>query len=519
MEANASEVKDPFNQQRVENAQVEKTEIKLKTKKENAQEKLESTAAGVADEVNGFAKKVKGAIVNNANEELLNGLRGFYAKKGDLLLQEAMNRNIKYAKLLDLNDLDESALPCDMFIYLEKKYKKSPLKKSHLVLQGESLICIAQAEAMQLNALRNLNMLDDGDEPIAGARIYLQEKVSRKPAIITAKSEAATTQKMKNQEMAAAVKSEEVNIANSVFTKQELENQKGNLENDYKIIPKQNTDNQEKVKSVSIEEIAEQQAQLGTEMTAEMKNEIATIEKEKMLLENEKRELENFKKEQAERELANQIALERQLLVAKQKEAEAQLNQTVVANTAPALPVAQPEIVVPVKPSLKSPSTYDEANVSEELHRLKKIMDEVVYAAPMPIKKKIAPAATVTVPAKQTTNSVKPQSPAPKQAVPANNPNKPGPKSTLPLNPKTNAPAKQAEPVKPSKPKVEIIGAAQQKAKNDAAKKAAAIKTETKPKTEVKSKTDAKSKVDAKKDAKKKEIKPAAQAPKKPVKK
>src|SRR5690606_16405533 len=50
-----------------------------------------------------------------------NGKKGFYARKGDLLLEFAIKNKIRYSKLLEMNDLPDAPLEADMFIYLEKK--------------------------------------------------------------------------------------------------------------------------------------------------------------------------------------------------------------------------------------------------------------------------------------------------------------------------------------------------------------------------------------------------------------
>lgn len=51
------------------------------------------------------------------------GKKGFYAKKGDMLLEAAIKNRIRYARLLELNDLQDRPLEADMFIYLEKRAK------------------------------------------------------------------------------------------------------------------------------------------------------------------------------------------------------------------------------------------------------------------------------------------------------------------------------------------------------------------------------------------------------------
>ncbi len=102
-----------------------------------------------------------------------NGLKGFYAPKGDLLLEYAIKHRIRYSRLLELNDLFDQPLESDMFIYLEKKKKTGP-EETYVVQPGETLLIIAQSAGMQLESLRNLNHIAPGQEPEPGSTLYLQ---------------------------------------------------------------------------------------------------------------------------------------------------------------------------------------------------------------------------------------------------------------------------------------------------------------------------------------------------------
>jgi LysM repeat protein len=48
------------------------------------------------------------------------GLKGFWAHKGDVLLEYAIQYKVRYAKLLEMNGLPDAPLANDQFIYLEK---------------------------------------------------------------------------------------------------------------------------------------------------------------------------------------------------------------------------------------------------------------------------------------------------------------------------------------------------------------------------------------------------------------
>ncbi len=114
--------------------------------------------------------------------QTVNGLKAFYARKGDVLLDAAIRHKIHYPKLLEINDLPDAPLEADMFIYLERKNTKGKHQR-YIVQQGESLIQIAQAEGLQLKQLRAYNMLEAGEEPQPGAVLYLQQPAPGKPPV------------------------------------------------------------------------------------------------------------------------------------------------------------------------------------------------------------------------------------------------------------------------------------------------------------------------------------------------
>lgn len=111
-----------------------------------------------------------------------NGLKGFYARRGDLLLNAAYKNNIRYAKLLEINDLADEPLKEDLFIYLEKKNKQGS-KEKYVVGEGESLSYIAQETGIRLKELRTMNHLVAGEEPETGAELYLKRTSEKKPLL------------------------------------------------------------------------------------------------------------------------------------------------------------------------------------------------------------------------------------------------------------------------------------------------------------------------------------------------
>jgi LysM repeat protein len=111
-----------------------------------------------------------------------NGMRGFYGKKGDMLLEYAIKNKIRYAKLLEMNDLPDAPLEADMFVYLTRKAKAGQAY-THMVENGETMMQISQDEGIQLAQLRLFNHLEKGEEPVAGSVLNLQGATDAPPKV------------------------------------------------------------------------------------------------------------------------------------------------------------------------------------------------------------------------------------------------------------------------------------------------------------------------------------------------
>ena len=109
-----------------------------------------------------------------------NGIRGFYAPKGALLLDAAQKFDMRYAKLLEINDLADEPLPADMFIYLKKKNRVGSVE-THKVQFGENLSMISQDHGITMSELQRLNHLLPGEEPEEGSVLYMQTLAPSKP--------------------------------------------------------------------------------------------------------------------------------------------------------------------------------------------------------------------------------------------------------------------------------------------------------------------------------------------------
>ncbi|MCB9045227.1 MAG: glucosaminidase domain-containing protein [Chitinophagales bacterium] len=113
----------------------------------------------------------------------INNLKAIYGKKGDMPLQYAVRNGIRYEKFLEINDLKEEPLPADMPLYLERKHFWG-IRPMHLVKYGEVMIEIAQKEGIQLKYLRDLNYMEEDEEPVPGVTLELQAQAGSKPNVM-----------------------------------------------------------------------------------------------------------------------------------------------------------------------------------------------------------------------------------------------------------------------------------------------------------------------------------------------
>lgn len=117
---------------------------------------------------------------NDDGTVMLNGLRALRCAKGETLLDKAMKYNIRYARLLEINELADEPLKRDMFIYLEPKRAKG-FHNSYLVQEGETVELIAHNEGMNSRQLRIYNLLAQNEQPQAGSVLQLQQQSDTKP--------------------------------------------------------------------------------------------------------------------------------------------------------------------------------------------------------------------------------------------------------------------------------------------------------------------------------------------------
>lgn len=152
-----------------------------------AQEKEQTPKQTLAPTIASAATQQNDAAVVSGTR--YNGLRAVYCRKGEVLLDKAMAYNIRYAKLLEINELPDEPLKRDMYIYLEPKRTKG-VHVSYMVQEGETIEAIAHNEAMTVRQLRILNLLALNEQPVAGAILNLQEQSDVRPATYIAEPSA-----------------------------------------------------------------------------------------------------------------------------------------------------------------------------------------------------------------------------------------------------------------------------------------------------------------------------------------
>jgi hypothetical protein len=113
----------------------------------------------------------------------INAARVIYVKAGVSLLSLSNRYEIPLARLLEFNDMNqEDVLNNDQLIFLQRK-RKAGSTPFHIVLAGESMYTICQAEGIRYDNILEFNRLKPGEEPAPGEKIYLQAISDIKPAL------------------------------------------------------------------------------------------------------------------------------------------------------------------------------------------------------------------------------------------------------------------------------------------------------------------------------------------------
>lgn len=275
------------------------------------------------------------------------GIKGFWAKNGDNMESLANARNMKLARMLELNDLETVVLPYDMFVFVEKK-KKIGTVEFHLVKENENMHLISQKEAILLENLYAFNNLKKGEEPLEGEQLALQYRSYAKPKIKNL---------IQNENKVEITKNEVVNQIETV--------EEQNIVKDIKKSETKVTQTQQATTDNNIENIG------NGIINAEKANKIEKI----------------FNKENPEKFEAKANNTPKEILKVENKE--------IATDTKTVEEVKTPIEVKNVKKErpLAPKRTYNEPGIDDSVKILKERFDQFVYR-PIEVKKKAAPVKT-----------------------------------------------------------------------------------------------------------------------------
>jgi LysM repeat protein len=107
-----------------------------------------------------------------------------YVKKGASFLAIAKQYDVDLSKIFEFNEISQAEETTrDQLIYLQRK-RKTGNNKLHIVQPGETLHDIAQQEAIRLESLLELNLLNDRHmQPAIGEQLSLQSKSATMPKL------------------------------------------------------------------------------------------------------------------------------------------------------------------------------------------------------------------------------------------------------------------------------------------------------------------------------------------------
>jgi LysM repeat protein len=154
---------------------VEEKELKSVSEEQSVPEKKAIPITEAAD-------KAQAVVMANADDGTVrvHNIRAVYCQKGELLLDKAMKYNVRYARLLEINELNDEPLPRAMYVYLEQKNSKGA-HPTYTVQEGETIESIAHNEGMASRQLRIFNLMAQNEQPVAGSILKLQEQSDERP--------------------------------------------------------------------------------------------------------------------------------------------------------------------------------------------------------------------------------------------------------------------------------------------------------------------------------------------------
>jgi LysM repeat protein len=119
------------------------------------------------------------AVVSYPDGEFrINDTRVVYIRKGTSYLTIAQQYEVPLSRLFDFNELTPSEVAAtDQLVFIQRK-RRSGEHEVHVVQPGETLISIAQAEAIRLQSLLEYNRVSADSQPAIGETLYLRARSS-----------------------------------------------------------------------------------------------------------------------------------------------------------------------------------------------------------------------------------------------------------------------------------------------------------------------------------------------------
>jgi flagellum-specific peptidoglycan hydrolase FlgJ len=152
----------------------------------------------------------------------INNTKVLFVEKGTAFLKIAEEHNISLSRLFDFNDMTpEDIASSDQLIYLQRK-RKTGEHEFHVVEEGETTRDVSQTEGIRLESLLNLNLLSQGMQPAAGAKLYLMDKASFMPQLSTGKQQNPQPQYTVNKEEVLPAETSNDFILHSVQPKETI---------------------------------------------------------------------------------------------------------------------------------------------------------------------------------------------------------------------------------------------------------------------------------------------------------
>lgn len=113
----------------------------------------------------------------------LNDTKVVFIRKGTPFLLVAKQYDVDLSKIFEFNEVVEAEfVEKDQLVYLQRK-RKTGNSEFHIVQPGETLYDIAQAEAIRLESLLELNWLKNGELPAVGEKLNLKSKSAAIPKL------------------------------------------------------------------------------------------------------------------------------------------------------------------------------------------------------------------------------------------------------------------------------------------------------------------------------------------------